>query len=140
VSPAVRRVGGGELVTTAGRPSGVRLLSCTVAAAGVGVGAFGFTAIFLVAMARERASVAEIAFATASLSIFYSPTTLWTGGWWTVGAILAVGVGAAALTHRYGVAGVSPVLRRGGQAVLVLLLSYGTYVLVIGVASLAYVV
>jgi hypothetical protein len=57
--------------------------------------------IFLIAMVTDGGSLLEIAGAAVGLLIFYSPASLWTGGWVTVGAILATGLGAAVLTHRY---------------------------------------
>jgi hypothetical protein len=49
--------------------------------------------------------------------IFYAPAAMWTGGLWTAAVILAAGLGAAVLTHRYWVTGTRPALQRRAGAV-----------------------
>jgi hypothetical protein len=52
-------------------------------------------------MVSDGTSLLEIAGIAVGLLLFYAPAAMWTGGWVTVGAILATGLGAAVLTHRY---------------------------------------
>jgi hypothetical protein len=52
-------------------------------------------------MVSDGASLLEIAGAAVGSLIFYAPASLWTGGLWSVGAILVAGLGAAVLTQRY---------------------------------------
>jgi hypothetical protein len=72
------------------------------------------------------------------LLIFYAPAAMWTGGWVTVGAILATGLVAAVLTHRYRLTETGGALQRTDWVVFGLLLIYSAWVLVIGVTFLAY--
>ena len=99
MSAPVRRLGKVELLTKPGRPSPARLAVCTLLAAAVGT--VGLTVIFLIGAATKGASVLEIAGIAVGLLLFYAPAAMWTGGWVTVGVILATGLGAAVLTHRY---------------------------------------
>ena len=61
-----------------------------------------------------------------------------TGGWVSVGAILAPGIVAAVLTHRYRVTATLVTLARTARVVFVLLLLCSGWVLVIGVTFLFY--
>jgi len=99
MSAPVRRLGKVELLTKPGRPSPARLAVCTLLAAAVGT--VGLTVIFLIGAATKGASLLEIAGIAVGLLLFYAPAAMWTGGWVTVGVILATGLGAAVLTHRY---------------------------------------
>jgi hypothetical protein len=72
------------------------------------------------------------------LLLFYAPAAMWTGGWVTVGAILATGLGAAVLTHRYRLTETGGALQRTGRVLFVLLLIYSAGVLVVGVTFLFY--
>jgi hypothetical protein len=56
----------------------------------------------------------------------------------SVGVILATGLVAAVLTHRYRVTGTTVALQRIARVVFVLLLLYSGLVLVIGVTFLFY--
>jgi hypothetical protein len=74
------------------------------------------------------------------LLIFYGPLTLWSGGWWLVAAIVAASLLAPVLTHRYRVVGMGPVRRRVDRTLFALGLIYSGWVLIIGIASLVYVI
>jgi hypothetical protein len=92
----------------------------------------GFTVGFLiVAAGDEGTSVLELGGVEVAMLLFYAPATVWTTGRAAVGAILATGFGAAALTHCYRAAGTKAALQRTGRVVFVLLLSYG-WVFVVG--------
>jgi hypothetical protein len=136
MSAPVRRLGKVELLTKPGRPSPARLAVCTLLAAAVGT--VGLTVIFLIGAATKGASVLEIAGIAVGLLIFYAPASMWTGGLWSVGAILVAGLGAAVLTHRYRLTGSNAALQRTGRVAFGLLLVYSVWVFVVGVAFLAY--
>jgi hypothetical protein len=90
-------------------------------------------------MVSDGASLLEIAGIAVGLLLFYAPAAMWTGGWVTVGAILATGLGAAVLTHRYRLTKTGGALQRTGWVVFVLLLLiYSAWVLVVGVTFLFY--
>jgi hypothetical protein len=84
---------------------------------------------FLIATALAADSLLEIVGVAAGMLIFYAPATLWSGGMWSVAAILVLGLLAAALTHRYRVTGAGPAWRRAGPVVFVLLLVYTSWTL-----------
>jgi hypothetical protein len=89
-------------------------------------------------MVSDGASLLEIAGIAVGLLLFYAPAAMWTGGWVTVGVILATGLGAAVLTHRYRATGAKPALAQTARVVFVLLLLYSGWVLIIGVTFLFY--
>lgn len=94
----------------------------------------------LVVAAREGTSLGELGGVAVAMLAFYGPAALWAGGWWSIAAILLAGLVIGVLAHRYRVTEIYHAPRLVGRVVFALLLMYAGWVLVVGVAFLAYAV